>query len=350
MIDITAATHLPPDIDALDAYWQAMADDDRAALEYLFVPTNYKLFFDQLRINLHASMAQNQMPVECKAEVRRELEKPKIKEPQPRAKAKKSDIMSPYPTELARCNPFALTRNIADPGQTVQVHKIVLAENPWGTITYTGPLLTIGHEDILVAALALIFRGKGRLLTGNIMRNDYIYTGSTAELLRLRGNHAPSHADYEALYESIREMASARIEYKSKTGPAKNIDNLASYVEIDDNRQCLRINSYFVQAYQDRLITWINIPERMRIKSLCGRALHRFISSHAEGRWTGSITVLAKALNIQPDTPVFKVRDRLKKALSEMITLGILKPESRLLDSNTIMLTKAKAFRPQTLN
>jgi hypothetical protein len=289
-------------------------------------------------------MAQNQLPVECKAEVRRELEKVKKSEhtrsERKSVSEKKGDILSPYPTQLTRCNPFLPVRNTTEKEKL----DLTLADGPWGSISYRGPALTTSHEDILVVVLALIFTDKKghRVTDVTTGRDHYVYTGSKKEVLRARGEANPNTASYSALDNIIEDMSAAVIKYRAKDSTAKNIDNLASYVEDRNGNILIRINSYFVDAYEQRLVTWISLKERMRIETLTGRALHRFISSHQNGEWTGSLETLANAINLPRSLPLFKRRNKIRKAISEMVTAGILKDASAVFQKTKVKLVKVK--------
>src|ERR1035437_8819508 len=80
-------------------------------------------------------------------------------------------------------------------------------------------------------------------------------------------------------------------------------------------------------------VTWLDVKIRTKLNSPVSKALYRFIQSHQKDFWTGSVMLLAKALNLDIDLPMNKIRARLKKAITELIGFDLLQPTSTIVNN-----------------
>jgi hypothetical protein len=56
--------------------------------------------------------------------------------------------------------------------------------------------------------------------------------------------------------------------------------------------------------------------------------MYRFIMSQRDDHWEGPLLTLASSTNTDLGLPKIKIRERLKKAISELVSVGVLQKKS----------------------
>lgn len=254
----------------------------------------------------------------------------------PGGKLKPKQTTFPFallPSDFCRISPF-----FPLPKQRLKDRKgennLEINSGSWGKIFYTGLRLSTYDEDVLLALLAL----TGRTLKKG---EDAIYTGSLLKVLRLMGIKKEGTANYKRVLESLRLLKTAciTIEASRKKGQRIEavkgigfIDRFAFYPE--KKRLEVKINEVFLSCFGGG-ITRINCIERARLKSPISKNLYRFILSHRDDTWEGDCKHLSKSLNLDSENlPAFKIRERIKKAIKELIENSILTSGSGFLIGN----------------
>ena len=82
--------------------------------------------------------------------------------------------------------------------------------------------------------------------------------------------------------------------------------------------------------------------KRNELNKSISRAMYRFIQSHTIG-FEGSITTLAKQLNMNENQPIYKIRAQIKSAIEELKSAEILDKQSGIkADRNYVRILKIK--------
>jgi hypothetical protein len=246
---------------------------------------------------------------------------------------------SPFPTQLTRTSPFfpISTQEIA---KREYIRDMVIASHSWGELTYTGPKLSVFEEDHLMILLALICDVNARIEEacegGEI---TYTYTGNIRKILKLKRIENPGANHYKTVIDSLTLLTGASFKLiTKKTGKGKkdldttyvnNILTNFSYKHGSGNLK-VTVNPYFYQTFGQGMVTWLDVQIRSRLKSAHAKALYRFIMSHRDDKWDGPLLTLAASTNMDPNLPKIKTRERLKKAIGELVEVGVLTERSKI--------------------
>ena len=245
-----------------------------------------------------------------------------------------------YPTDMTRTSPF-FPLNQRDLGKREYLEDYVITSAGWGEIKYSGPRLSIFDEDVLMGLLAFldqVNKNKDKVeLEG---RTTYTYQGPALPLLRVLGHKKPGKNHYTQLLKTLKRLAGAVVELSISGGKTKKgkqrpprkiyISSLLSNVTWDKEKKELSatINPFFYEAFCQGRVTLMDLETRIKLAGSVAKALYRFIQSHKTGKWQGHFLTLADALNIDREKPSFKVKELIKKALTELKKQGIIKKES----------------------
>lgn len=251
-------------------------------------------------------------------------------------------LFSPFPTELTRCSPF-FPLSTQDMKERKYIEDLVIADHSWGQIRFTGQKLSVYEEDLLMVLLAAIHERGLRSIA------KYTYADSMTHLLNLKGIQNPGQNHREEAYASLKRMASATFELDTsprsgqgkKRGGKTIVNNIIANLSYDRKAGILivTVNPYFYEMFCQGEVTWLDIRIRMRLKSPVAKALHRFVMSHQKDFWTGPVVTLAEALNLDLALPKIKIRERLKKAIADLIAVVVLRPTSGI-QTNTATLNR----------
>ena len=249
---------------------------------------------------------------------------------------------APMPTDMCRVSPFhPMARQKV--GERPFIKDMIITKSAWGQIKYTGPKLSTYEEDVLLAVLALLDQIQRR----EEGESAYTYRGPLLPIFRLMGYRVnPGEKDYKRVTSALELMHSAVVKLEVTRGKrkAKVIDmvNILSNAKWDEEKKELKVtvNPFFYENYIAGTVTLIDVLWRARLKSPIAKALHRFMQSHRGNHWKGHFLTLAAALNLDLNLPGFKLRDRIKVAIRELIEKGFLMPESSFPSKDVVELTR----------
>jgi len=265
---------------------------------------------------------------------------------------------APYPTELTRTSPF-FPMSTHEMQKREYIKDMEIANHSWGTLNYSGPKLSVYEEDFLMIVLALLCDNNARILNESEGEGPitYTYVGTIRQILKLKGVENPGQNHYQAVVDALKLMAGAvftlttnkKVEPRagkaaSKTHYINNIITNIKYAAGSGDIE-ITINPFFYEQYSDGLVTWVDVRVRAKLKSLTGKALFRFIKSHRDSVWVGPLQTLAASLNMDMDLPKFKLRDRLKVAIKELVAVGQLLAISRI-DKDIVYLHRSEVEPP----
>lgn len=252
-------------------------------------------------------------------------------------------LFSPFPTELTRCSPF-FPLSTQEMARRDYLEDLIIADHSWGQVRFTGQKLSVYDEDMLMILLAAINESNHV----NSMEG-YTYKGSLQHLLKLKGITNPGKNHRDEAFMSYKRMSGATFELdtspkltKGKTrGGKTTVTNIISNLSYDRKAGILSatVNPYFFEMYCRGAVTWIDVEIRTKLKSPISKALHRFVQSHQKDYWTGPLILLATSLNLDSDLPMNKVRERLKKAIAELVEFNVLQSASAI-DNDQITLRR----------
>jgi len=250
-------------------------------------------------------------------------------------------LFSPFPTELTRCSPF-FPLSTQEMAKRPFLEDLVIADHSWGQVRFSGQKLSVYDEDMLMILLAAINEtSRSRTAEG------YTYKGSLSRLLKIKGINNPGQNHREEAYASYKRMSGSTFEIdtsptrknKPTRGGKSVVTNIIANLSYDRKAGLLEatVNPYFYEMYCRGEVTWIEIEIRTKLKSPIAKALHRFIMSHAKDFWTGPLMLLAEALNLDTNLPKIKIRERLKKAIAELVEYDVLTSGSSIAADNVTL-------------
>ena len=86
------------------------------------------------------------------------------------------------------------------------------------------------------------------------------------------------------------------------------------------------INYFFKEMLEGKLITYINIEQRRKIKGDIAKAVYRFYSGQTDETFKHKLIDLCRAINLDTGKlPKYELRRQIKKALDELRKIGFLK-------------------------
>ena len=243
---------------------------------------------------------------------------------------------SPFPTQLSRTSPFFPLSTI-EIGHREYIRDMEIASHAWGSLTYSGPKLSVYDEDYLMILLALLCDANSRIEESGEQGATYTYVGNVRQILKLKGIENPGAKYYKTVIEAYTLMAGASFSLTTrkhgKGGTAKDtsyVNNIITNIVYKHGSGNIRVtvNPYFYQAYANGFVTWLDVKIRARLKSPSAKAMYRFIMSQRDDHWEGPLLTLASSTNTDLGLPKIKIRERLKKAISELVSVGVLQKKS----------------------
>jgi hypothetical protein len=209
-------------------------------------------------------------------------------------------------------------------------------ETSWGQITISGRRLSIYDESVLLSLLVLVRK----------YRSDTFETTQN-ELCRVAGIH-PGKNTYKAIEDAIDRLIGTKIKLEAKTKGNRKTKPLMINTIVSGwtanpktGKYTVTINPYFLQMYLDSFVTNINIKFRAGLKGDITKALYRFYEGQRDDRYSCHILTLARAVNLNIDLPIRKLRERIRKANRELKQRGYL-ARSMISKRDTITVWKAK--------
>jgi hypothetical protein len=241
------------------------------------------------------------------------------------------------PTMLTRVSPFHFkSRSKSDQWPLVRLDSG--DGNSWGRMRVVGELLIIFDETILFTLLALMTKYE----------ND-AFTTSQSELSGLADiNPTPNACG--TIRRSIQRLAGTRIDLELHSGKGKKrktlremTGSILSFADMDKESGKIRVvvNPYFLEMYAESFVTNIDLKFRSCLKSDLSKALYRFYQGQYERTSDLELVKLARAVNLNIDPEMQRLRSKIRTALRELKQQGYLETFEMTKDDR-VMISKAK--------
>ncbi len=210
--------------------------------------------------------------------------------------------------------------------------------NSWGRMQVVGELLVIFDETILFGLLALMSK----------YQSDAFET--TQEELSQLADVQPTPNNYGAIWKSIQRLAGSRIDLELFSGKGRKRKDLKemtgsilSFADIDKETGSIRvvINPYFLEMYADSFVTNIDLKFRSRLKSDVSKAFYRFYQGQYESESDIDILRLARAVNLDIDQELQRLKDKVRTGLKELEQKGYLE-QYQITKNNRVIIAKSK--------
>lgn len=231
---------------------------------------------------------------------------------------------APMPTDLSRTSPFfPMSKNEMATRPFIQ--GMVIAKNPWGEVTYTGPKLSVYEEDVLLALLALLKTAQPEG-EGN---QGWTYVGPLRPLLTTMGYKATGKNDYKRVKDALERLTVAGVKIQTKRGKWA-MSTMLAWAGGDDKAATVSvsINAYFAEMFAAGSVNLLDLAKRAELSRPVSKALHRFATSH-RGDWRGHFLTLAAAINLGVDKPQKEIRRQIRQAMTELRKVGVLAARSK---------------------
>lgn len=241
------------------------------------------------------------------------------------------------PTMLTRVSPFHFKGRIKNKDWPL-VRLDSGDANSWGRMQVVGELMVIFDETILFGLLALMTR----------YQSDAFET--TREELSRLADIQPTPANYGAIWKSIQRLAGSRIDLELFSGKGRKRKDLKemtgsilSFADIDKETGSIRvvINPYFLEMYAASFVTNIDLKFRSRLKSDVSKAFYRFYQGQYETESDIEILRLARAVNLETDLEIRRLKDKVRVGLKELEEKRYLE-RYQITKDNRVIIVKSK--------
>jgi len=169
------------------------------------------------------------------------------------------------------------------------------------------------------------------------------------ELSRL-ADVQPTPNTYNAIWKSIQRLAGTRIDLELFSGKGRKRKDLKemtgsilSFADIDRQTGSIRVvvNPYFLEMYADSFVTNIDLRFRSSLKSDVSKAFYRFYQGQYESESDIDIARLARAVNLETDLEMRRLKDKVRTGLKELHNRGYLK-QYQITRDNRVIIEKSK--------
>lgn len=191
--------------------------------------------------------------------------------------------------------------------------------NAWGRMRVVGDLLIIFDETVLFCLLSLMSR----------YQND-AFESTLPELSGIAGI-TPTAANFTSIWKSIQRLAGTRIDLELSSGRGKKrralkemTGSILSFGDLDRESGIVRIvvNPYFIEMYAESFVTNIDLRFRAGLKNDISKAFYRFFQGQYEKRLSIDLLRLARAVNLDANQPLKRIRSRITTGLRELENRG----------------------------
>jgi hypothetical protein len=210
--------------------------------------------------------------------------------------------------------------------------------NSWGRMQVVGELLVIFDETILFGLLALMTK----------YQSDAFET--TQKELSELADVEPNPNSFSAIWNSIQRLAGTRIDLELFSGKGRKRKDLKemtgsilSFADIDKESGSIRvvINPYFLELYAASFVTNIDLKFRSRLKSDVSKAFYRFYQGQYESESDIDILRLARAVNLEKDQDLRRLKEKVRTGLKELEQKGYLE-QYQITKDNRVIIAKSK--------
>lgn len=239
-------------------------------------------------------------------------------------------MFSFMPTRLTRTSPFFPMSKRAMKNRP---YEELEWETSWGMMRVEGKRLSIYDESVLLSLLVLVKKHR-----------THAFETTQNELCRIAKTHT-GRDTYNAIWESIKRLSKTSIDLdimegkgkarkyvKQMTGPILTFGERSPKT----GKLCIVFNMYFLEMYAASFITTLDLEFRASLKGDVAKALYRFYKSQRDLKYTCHALVLAKAVNINTDLPLRKIRERIRTGNRELKKKGFL--TKHLINKNDIVM------------
>ena len=253
------------------------------------------------------------------------------------------------PTMLTRVSPFHFKGRIKTKDWPL-VRLDSGDANSWGRMQVVGELMVIFDETILFGLLALMTK----------YQSDAFET--TREELSRLADIQPTPTNFGAIWKSIQRLAGSRIDLELFSGKGRKRKDLKemtgsilSFADIDKDSGSIRvvINPYFLEMYAASFVTNIDLKFRARLKSDVSKAFYRFYQGQYETESDTEILRLARAVNLDTDLDIRRLKDKVRTGLKELEEKKYL-DKYQITKDNRVLIVKSKTaaahFQSQILD
>lgn len=247
-------------------------------------------------------------------------------------------LFCPFPTDICRVSPFFPMAK-QEMKKREFLEDLVITQNSWGEIKFTGKKLSIYEEDALVALIAYFDNTR--------VKDAYIYCGHVLPILQIMGYEKPGADEYKRLEEAFKLMTGAVFNLRIK-GEVRTSDNIISKFSIDEKTKkwTIAINPYFYEQYLRKSVTLLDVMQRRKLRKQAAKAIYRFMSSQRNTKWQGHFMNVVNSINLNSNLPPKELRRQITRAVDELKSHNFLTQDSKL---NGDTLTLIKNTLPQEL-
>ena len=241
------------------------------------------------------------------------------------------------PTMLTRVSPFHFKGRLKSKEWPL-VRLDSGDANSWGRMQVVGELLVIFDETILFGLLALMTK----------YQSDAFET-TQKELCEL-ADVEPNPNSFSAIWNSIQRLAGTRIDLELFSGKGRKRKDLKemtgsilSFADINKEAGSIRvlINPYFLELYAASFVTNIDLKFRSRLKSDVSKAFYRFYQGQYESESDIDILRLARAVNLEKDQDLRRLKEKVRTGLKELEQKGYLE-QYQITKDNRVIISKSK--------
>ncbi len=168
---------------------------------------------------------------------------------------------------------------------------------------------------------------------------------SQSELAQIAGID-PTRHNASAIWKSIQRLAGTRIDLALSSGKGKKrktlkelTGSILSFADKDQGSGKIRIvvNPYFLEMYAESFVTNIDMVFRNRLKSDISKAFYRFYQGQYETQSEIEIIRLARAVNLNIELEMKRLRAKVREGLKELQEKGYLQTYDVTRDNRVIV-------------
>ncbi len=238
------------------------------------------------------------------------------------------------PIVMTRVSPFIIISR-RDMNKRIFKQCLIL-KNSWGKVMIEGEPLTIFDEDVLLILLALM-KKKG----------DTCFQTTLYEICKMKGTVVRKDTA-NAIWKSLMKIGKTSVDIegneiiegkKHKIRGFFHLINGAVLREVTGKIN-IEMSIYFYEMLAKKLMTYIDLKERLKLKGDVTKALHRFLEGQSDfqkyGLYQLGLLKLCNVLNME-DKLLKEQRRQIRDAVMELIKKEYLKKLSGINKNDTVL-------------
>lgn len=247
---------------------------------------------------------------------------------------KDNRIPTCIPIVMTRVSPFIIISR-RDMNKRIFKHRLIL-KNSWGRVMIEGEPLTIFDEDILLILLALMKQ-----------KDDLHFQTTLYEICKMKGTVVRKDTA-GAIWRSLTKIGKTSVDVEGNEiigGKKHKIRGFFHFINGAVLREVtgkinIEMSSYFYEMLAKRLMTYIDLKERLKLRGDVTKALHRFLEGQSDfqkyGVYQLGILKLCNVLNME-DKLLKEQRRQIKNAVAELVDKEYLKKMSGINENDTVL-------------